>query len=579
MFLTQRCFPHSTTGSPARAVQWAAWTIVHSIVGAGYVHAQTNLGNIMPLGDSITVGDGSPATPGGYRDPLYSLLTNASDTFTYVGSETTNPTALLTAAGETNHEGHAGATIAPVSIAFGGSSNDLQSNVANWIPAADPNYILLMIGTNNVDLSYPTNFENGPYDPSLLANAGANLATLIDTISNKLTGLASDAHLIVSNIIWIGIPAENAGVQQYDAQVLSDVQTAQAAGENVSFCDMYDQVPPTLNDKSDDLHPNAYGYQLMAQGWFNAIQSVQAQPNVVSAGTSLNLTPTTGLPSNGTIFNDGMVSVAGGSSAAPITVGNFAGGGSLAIGSGDAAGFLQLSSSSGASTVGSLTISTGSTLDITNNTVFINYGSAADPISAINSYLATGAIISSTVTDANATQTAVVYAVGSADGADGIVSGLSSGPIEIMPTLAGDAKLQGTVNFGDFQLLVQYFGHANTSWDEGDFTYSGTTNFGDFQLLAQDFGSISTALSAGTSTGLSAGNSSAITASEIASLNRFAARFGDTLVARADGVGFNVVSVPEPVGTAALALAGMVALRRRGSGRAGWARATNPASG
>src|SRR5580704_6950121 len=71
---------------------------------------------------------------------------------------------------------------------------------------------------------------------------------------------------------------------------------------------------------------------------------------------------TTGLPSNGTIFDEGMVSVAGGNGAIPITVGNFAGAGSLAIGSGNTSGYLQLSSSSGASTVGSVTISTGSIL-------------------------------------------------------------------------------------------------------------------------------------------------------------------------------------------------------------------------
>jgi lysophospholipase L1-like esterase len=307
--------------------QWAAVSALaaSTIAFCGRtVYGQTNLGNILPLGDSITEGDGSPATPGGYRDPLYSLLANAGDTFTYVGSMTSNPTDLLTGADETHHEGHAGATIAYTTER---GDNDLQTNVATWIPAADPNYILLMIGTNDVDLSYPTNFTDSPADPSLLANAGTNLATLINTISNKLTGLAPDAHLIVSNIIWIGIPSENVGVQQYNAEVLSDVQAAQAAGENVSFYDMYDQVPPTLNDKSDDLHPNAYGYQLIAQGWFSAIQSVQAQPNVVASGSSLTVTPANSLPSNSTIFDDGTVSIAGGDVVAPIAVGNFAGGG------------------------------------------------------------------------------------------------------------------------------------------------------------------------------------------------------------------------------------------------------------
>jgi hypothetical protein len=34
-----------------------------------------------------------------------------------------------------------------------------------------------------------------------------------------------------------------------------------------------------------------------------------------------------------------------------------------------------------------------------------------------------------------------------------------------MPRLDGDAKFQGIVVFGDFQLLAQYFGQSGTSWD------------------------------------------------------------------------------------------------------------------
>jgi hypothetical protein len=96
----------------------------------------------------------------------------------------------------------------------------------------------------------------------------------------------------------------------------------------------------------------------------------------------------------------------------------------------------------------------------------------------------------------NVSQSNLVYSVGYADGADGIVSGLSSGQIEIMPTLAGDATLSGTVSFGDFQLFSQYFGSSG-GWDEGNFTYGSAIDFGDFQLLSQNFGQIF-ALAAGT---------------------------------------------------------------------------------
>jgi fibronectin-binding autotransporter adhesin len=242
------------------------------------------------------------------------------------------------------------------------------------------------------------------------------------------------------------------------------------------------------------------------------------------------------------------------------TSGNISGTGALVIGQ-NTPSVLKLSPSatypSAGSTIGSLTISSGSSLDLTNNPLTVNYAASgiADPVSTIVSYLtdgfnsgwAGGEINSSMVAALNHSQSALIYSVGYADGADGI-TGVSSGEVEILPTLAGDAKMQGNVVFGDFQLLSQYFGQSGTSWDEGDFTYNGTTNFGDFQLLSQNFGA-----SAGTG----------LTAGELASLNSFAAQFGDGMVANPDGVGFSLVSVPEPASAGLLALAGLASLKRR----------------
>jgi fibronectin-binding autotransporter adhesin len=232
----------------------------------------------------------------------------------------------------------------------------------------------------------------------------------------------------------------------------------------------------------------------------------------------------------------------------------------VSIGTATQNGILQLGHGIGATTLASVTVDTGSSLDITNNPLFINYGfnSSADPIAQIVSYLSSGysaagghwtggQIDSSSVASANTRQSALVYSIGYADSADGLIPTIPSGEIEVLPTLAGDAKLQGNVVFGDFQVLAQYFGKSNTTWDEGDFTYSGTTNFGDFQLLAQNFGS----------------NSGGLTGGELASINSFAAGFGAALVPDSDGVGFQVVSVPEPASLGLMAVAGMGLLARR----------------
>jgi fibronectin-binding autotransporter adhesin len=205
------------------------------------------------------------------------------------------------------------------------------------------------------------------------------------------------------------------------------------------------------------------------------------------------------LPVGGAILNNSVLTVAAGSSDSPIISGQISGTGALTIEN----GYLCLYSGSGLSQQSSVAIFGGSTLDVESNTFIVDYGSGTDPVSTILSYLRSGyyaglwsgpGISSSTVANLDANQSQSVYSVGYADGADGIVSGLSSGQIEIMPTLAGDAKLQGGVGFGDFQLLAQYFGSSG-GWDEGNFNYGGKVTLGDYQLLAQNFGA-SSALSA-----------------------------------------------------------------------------------
>jgi len=258
------------------------------------------------------------------------------------------------------------------------------------------------------------------------------------------------------------------------------------------------------------------------QGDFNGAQLV-AVPASTSAGGNITVPP-----GNTMVFNC--------STAA----------GSLVLQSGSTASIATPSGTPCVVLVSSLSIGANSTFDIGNNELLINYGANADPISTIQSYLAGSGIVSSTVASLNAGQGSPVYGIGYADSADGIVSGLSSGQIEIMPALAGDAKLAVEVDFGDFQILTQYFGQSG-DWDEGNFTGVSTINFGDFQLLSENFGA----------------NSAAITSAEIASLNGFAAQFGDGLVVNPDGVGFSLVSVPEPASVGLIATIGMGLLARR----------------
>jgi hypothetical protein len=72
--------------------------------------------------------------------------------------------------------------------------------------------------------------------------------------------------------------------------------------------------------------------------------------------------------------------------------------------------------------------------------------------------------------------------------ADGVVSGLTSGQIEIMYTLAGDANLDRGVNGSDFGIVGAHFGLGVSSWDEGDFDYNGVVNGSDESTVGNNFG-------------------------------------------------------------------------------------------
>ncbi|MGD0140398.1 MAG: PEP-CTERM sorting domain-containing protein, partial [Tepidisphaeraceae bacterium] len=147
-----------------------------------------------------------------------------------------------------------------------------------------------------------------------------------------------------------------------------------------------------------------------------------------------------------------------------------------------------------------------------------------------------GGIIS---TAAQTSTNSLLYGVGYADGADGVVSNLTSGQIEVAYTLLGDANLDGLVNGSDFNILAANFNQSITGWDQGDFNYDGLVNASDFNELAANFNQ---------------GVSGAASAGDIAALDAFAA---------ANGLSLPTSSVPEPASIALLALGAIGGLARR----------------
>jgi hypothetical protein len=230
----------------------------------------------------------------------------------------------------------------------------------------------------------------------------------------------------------------------------------------------------------------------------------------------------------GGLINSGTVNIDGSGTVKSIT-----GGGAVSI----AGGTIQIAVNAVGNNVSSLSIAPNAALDLTNNHLFINYGSGPDPIASIAALVKSGydgglwngtGIFSSTA-QANGGS----YGIGFADSADpNNPAGLSSGTIEVAYTLLGDANLDGKVNGADFAILAANFNKAVSSWDQGDFNYDGKVNGADFAVLALNF------------------NKGASQSDSVA-LNEFAA---------ANGL---MADVPEPTTAGAIAAVGLGLLSKR----------------
>ena len=180
----------------------------------------------------------------------------------------------------------------------------------------------------------------------------------------------------------------------------------------------------------------------------------------------------------GTSTISGVVSGAGlnkgGAGTLLLTASQTLSGGLLSI----AGGLVTITAPAASNTVSSLTLS-GGMLDLGTSRFYINY-SAPDPVSTVRSYLQAGSLFSSSSDPS--------HALGFADGADNIVTGLSPGFILIRYTFRGDANLDGSVNFSDLVILAQHYNSTTANWDEGDFDYNGSVNFADLVALAQNYG-------------------------------------------------------------------------------------------
>lgn len=204
---------------------------------------------VMPLGDSITEG-----VNGGYRNVLWTDLGALGCGVNYVGSRF-DPYAKVS---DKDHEGHPGYSIA-----------DVRSGVQPWLAAYAPDYILLLIGTN--DIAW-WSVKSG-------ADVAADQAALIDRIQQ----LRPSAWIIVGSIPPItpkAIPPNNVDRAQlardYNAAAKARIDARIAAGQKIRWADV--NAVLTLSDLYDGVHPTEAAHAKIAHVWRQALQGLVSCP-------------------------------------------------------------------------------------------------------------------------------------------------------------------------------------------------------------------------------------------------------------------------------------------------------------
>lgn len=209
---------------------------------------------IMPLGDSITKGvyNGTDI-PGGYRGYLWNLLQSKYLNVDFVGSLKTNSADIE--GFDPDHEGYPLYDTAKIAAL-------VDSQVAVY----KPDYVLLHAGTNDMWI--------------INNNAAENMKKMLEDITEKLPG----TYVIVASIpgIYEDNPEqpEDAGlldrIRSYNAALKVIVQDLRSAGKKVGFVDMGAMVTEEYINTlgGDDIHPNADGYKVMADVWYDALDAV-----------------------------------------------------------------------------------------------------------------------------------------------------------------------------------------------------------------------------------------------------------------------------------------------------------------
>ena len=207
---------------------------------AGNAPAEAGIRNfqamrVLPLGDSITRGAGSP-TRSSYRMALAERLSRGGLQINYVGSQVDGTGT------DAQHEGHGGWDI-----------DEMAAEVDGWLAQARPDTVLLHAGTNNITKG------DGPYATT------DKLSGLID----QIRAARPEAYIFVAQIITSRVPRELADDRAYNRLI-----PAMVAAKQDPLITVVNQSTIGGIDLHDLRHPNDFGYSKMAWNWYQAMAKV-----------------------------------------------------------------------------------------------------------------------------------------------------------------------------------------------------------------------------------------------------------------------------------------------------------------
>ncbi|MFD0571341.1 GDSL-type esterase/lipase family protein [Kitasatospora gansuensis] len=238
---------------------------------------------VMPLGDSITYGQGS-CTGGGYRLPLRNLVAGQNRyAVDFVGAQQRGMMA------DPDHEGHPGSTI-----------EQIRNGVDSWLSAAQPDAVLLHIGINDLNQNLD------------VTHAADRATLLVDQIFADRPGVTVIMQGLVPTTPGWSYQGLTESVAQYNSR-LKQLETVEQLVRHFEFVDAPALTPTNQADAAhpaqmaDGLHPNDPGYARLAQnfftpldqaytaGWFTGSSSPSNPPLPPNTVHLVNITSGSGL--------------------------------------------------------------------------------------------------------------------------------------------------------------------------------------------------------------------------------------------------------------------------------------------